>query len=371
MHTRRSVALGFLLAASLIAECGPVATPTTEPPSTQSITTDATQFPEHPTLQVIPDAVEPLPPLVFVRAGNLFRSDGSAQAPVQLTDFDRYSVSASSPSVSSDGQSVAFIKSTAAPVDAAIPLARAALVVMRVDGTGMRTVWEPPQAFVWRPTWSADGGSIYVAADVWADPSNPQSEHAVELMRVDVATGATQAIAPNVVSATASRDGAWLVFVQRDEDYKTQLVRTTPDGQTAATLINTSMFEEIYAPRFAPNSSQIVFAAIGGPAVDPRGVPIARVVPWPLLWIGELFAPDPASAHGEAYDLWSINVDGTNLKRLTFMLADTPVAAFSPDSTEIIINSGTGVYRMASDGKNLRRIDQGEEHQGGGVDWLP
>jgi hypothetical protein len=64
-----------------------------------------------------------------------------------------------------------------------------------------------------------------------------------------------------------------------------------------------------------------------------------------------------------------VNADGTGLRRLTWLLADSPIAAYSPDGAEIIINSGTGMYRMNADGSRLRRIDPTEDHTGGGIDW--
>ena len=82
----------------------------------------------------------------------------------------------------------------------------------------------------------------------------------------------------------------------------------------------------------------------------------------------DLLAPATAEAPGEAYDLWTINTDGTGLRRLTWLLADEPIAAFSPDGGEIIISCGTGSYRMNADGSHLRRIDPLGNH-GGGIDW--
>src|SRR5688500_11584217 len=50
---------------------------------------------------------EPLPPLVFVRDGKLWRSDGDAAAPPQLTGVEA-PASVSHPAVSPDGSRIAY-----------------------------------------------------------------------------------------------------------------------------------------------------------------------------------------------------------------------------------------------------------------------
>lgn len=63
----------------------------------------------------------------------------------------------------------------------------------------------------------------------------------------------------------------------------------------------------------------------------------------------------------------SINTDGSGLKRLTNFSEDLPMAAFSPDGTQIAILAENGVYLMEADGGRLRRIDAlGDK---GGLDW--
>ena len=54
--------------------------------STSSAVAAPASVPTQPLPAPIPDASEPLPPLIFVRQGNLWRSDGSRPPPRQLTN---------------------------------------------------------------------------------------------------------------------------------------------------------------------------------------------------------------------------------------------------------------------------------------------
>jgi tricorn protease-like protein len=80
-----------------------------------------------------------------------------------------------------------------------------------------------------------------------------------------------------------------------------------------------------------------------------------------------LFAPATAEAHGATADLWIVNADGTGLRRLTKINADTPMAVFSPGGREIALMGAGGIYLMNADGANLRKIDALGDH--GGLDW--
>jgi hypothetical protein len=318
----------------------------------------------------VPDVAEPLPPLVLVRQGNLWRSDGNGAPLQQLTRVDGLNTSAGAPVFSPDGRQIAFTLAEPPKADAVVPMPRMSLHVMNADGSNQREVWSPEQAMLWRPAWAPDGRAIYVAANEWrTTPGQNESINVIQALRVDIDSGVAQPIVQDAVSATPSRDGRRLAYVRRVNGYQTQLEVSAPDGSAAQIVVPAGQFEEVYAPRFAPNSTQIVFTAVGGPAVDPNGNPVATAPAQPLGGLLSLFDPPSAQAHGEAYDLWVVNADGTGLRRLTWLLADSPIAAYSPDGAEIIINSGTGMYRMNADGSRLRRVDPTEDHTGGGIDW--
>jgi hypothetical protein len=59
---------------------------------------------------------------------------------------------------------------------------------------------------------------------------------------------------------------------------------------------------------------------------------------------------------------------GSDLQRLTRVGADTPMAVFSSDGTQIVMMGEDGIYLMNADGSNLCKIDPLGDH--GGLDWV-
>ncbi|HEX5689692.1 MAG TPA: c-type cytochrome, partial [Roseiflexaceae bacterium] len=85
----------------------------------------------------ITEAREPLPPLVFVRGGNIWRSDGTDAAPRQLTQNPPEQF-AQNPAISPDGKQIAFVALIQPKPDAALPVPTSALFVMDIDGANLR-----------------------------------------------------------------------------------------------------------------------------------------------------------------------------------------------------------------------------------------
>ncbi|HEY3227684.1 MAG TPA: hypothetical protein VGJ87_00605, partial [Roseiflexaceae bacterium] len=271
---------------------------------------------------------------------------------------------------SPDGKQVAFVALIQPPATATLPIPTSALYVMNIDGTGQRVIWKPEQGLLSMPAWSSDGQALYVAANgIKAAPDANGSTRLLQIVRVDLANGATRPLLDDALDPSISRDGKQMAYLQLSKDgYTMTLMIAAPDGSGARQLIDGQEFQGFYAPRFSPDGKRIVVAAIGGPETDQQGNPI-KVGGWsPLDGLLGLFAPPTAEAHGLPWDLWVVNADGSGLHRLTQFYEDLPMATFSPDGKQIAIMGAGGVYLMDADGGRLRRIDPVGDH--GGLEWV-
>jgi Tol biopolymer transport system component len=190
----------------------------------------------------------------------------------------------------------------------------------------------------------------------------------LQVVRLDLATGAQQPLLKDALDPAVSHDGKQLAYLQLSADgYTMSLEVAAPDGSGTRELIGGDAFQGFYAPRFSPDGKRIVVAAIGGPETDKDGNPVKAGARSPLERLLALFEPPTAEAHGLPWDLWIVNTDGTGLRRLTNFYEDLPMAAFSPDGKQIAVMGGGGIYLMNADGSRLRRIDATGDH--GGLDW--
>lgn len=316
----------------------------------------------------VPTVQEPLPPIVFARRGNVWRSAGDGSAPTQLTQLPDGNY-AEYPTFSPDSKRIAFVAIAPPPADSTTMLPSSALYVMNADGSDLKAAWQPKEGLLSLFTWTQDGQAVLIAANgVSLGLGDTSADRQLTIARFDLASGTPTPILRDALDPTLSRDGTQLAFLKLSPDgYTMTLNVAAPDGSNPRELISGKDFQGFYAPRFTPDGTKIMVSAIGGPETDAQGKPKAAVAPSLLERAASLFAPATAEAHGLPWDLWEVNVDGSGLRRVTSFYEDLPMVAFAPDGKEAAVMALGGIYRMNADGSSLRRIDQTGDH--GGLDW--
>jgi Tol biopolymer transport system component len=309
-----------------------------------------------------------LPLLIFVYQGNLWRSDRSAATPQQLTHLPSRSA-AWHPAVSPDHRSVAFVVETA-PTDPAQTIPGGALCVMRLDGSELRTVWQTTNGLPRQPSWTPDGQTLYVSFNgVQVLPGTSELAPLRQIVRVDLATGARQTVVQEALEPALSPDGGLLAYRSLRQGDGGTLVVATPDGSNEQTVVDGQPFVQIFAPRFSPDGTRLIFAANGGPMTDGQGYPVKALGRSALQHALSLLDPPVAEAHGQQVDLWMVKTDGTGLRRLTWFAAGLLAAAFSPDGKQIAVMSASGIYLIGIDGSGLQQMSSFGD-QAGGIDWI-
>lgn len=261
----------------------------------------------------------------------------------------------SSPAASPDGTQVAFGLFESGP-DAKNP-GGGDLYVMRSDGTDRRKVVAhgAPGEVAVDPVWAPDGRNIYYIL------RRPDGTMGIERVALD-GTGRISVL-PDADSVTVSASGEWLAYVKTDpETYARELWVARTDGSGQRKIAGEPEFTSLALPRFAPVGEQIVFGAVGGPGGAWRMESDVRVT------FRDLFGVGTAHAHGVPWDLWTINADGTGLRRLTRLAEDSPWPAWSPDGNWIAFAAEHGLYLVDPAGQEVRFL--AEEWVTGGIDWL-
>jgi copper transport protein len=277
--------------------------------------------------------------------------------PRRITAFGRQQFP-SSPAWSPDGQQIAYAFYEL-PDTAGLPLpAGTDLYVMEADGTDQHpaSVHDAPGAVLQNPVWAPDGSALYV--DYQAQ--RPSGELDVGVDRVDLASGRRTRSVADAVAHALSPDGRSLAYVRRPTATARSftLWRRGVDGGQAAELLGANVFARYSSLRFSPDGQRLVFAAVGqGP---PTSL-IERLVP-------------VAHADGDLWDLWTIDIDGANLRRLTSINEDLPVAAWSADGRHLAFLGGgsattaeAGVTVIDAAGGGLMRLTTQPGHRG--LDW--
>jgi Tol biopolymer transport system component/mono/diheme cytochrome c family protein len=315
----------------------------------------ATELARPPTPTPVPTVQEPLPKLAFIRDGSVWYSNNGPAQPLVSLGPNRF---AQNPTFAPDGQRIAFTTIAFADDMATIT---ATLQVSDLSGSDVQTVWQSTEVQLRHPTWSADGTTLTVTA--LRSEATPDGLYLQQysILQVNPANNAVEPVLEHARDLSLHSDSAQLAYIRTEpETGAVSLIISDTARNNERVLITTGMFEEFAAPRFAPDGSSILFAARGDPVTNAGSAGV---------WLRTLLSPSVARAHGTPWDIWMINSDGSNLRRLTALYEDEPYAAFSPDGREIVMLGLSGIYRADNDGSRLRRIDPIGGY--GGIDWAP
>ena len=250
---------------------------------------------------------------------DVIRDDGTGKR--RLTT-SRYSEA--QPAYSPDGKRIAFVSRRRGNED---------IYVMNADGANVRrlTTARAPDL---QPAWSPNGKQI-------AFTSQRNANYKIYVMNAD---GSKQRVLTRTAAWVAnsspswSPDGRWIAFASnRLKDGNGEIFKMRPDGSRVKRLTFTNTPGELSPddgfPQWSPDGKRIVFSS--------------------------------TRATGQ-HDLWLMNPDGKNLRRITHTPGyDDWGARWSRDGTTLVfygvpLNSrGSDVYTVNADGTNPRRIIRG------------
>lgn len=261
---------------------------------------------------------------------------------------------ADAPGWSPDGKSFVYVRSSLT----AQGNAQNAIYRANADGSNNEPVALPPtnKTMLNWPHYSWDGKWIYYTSSTPVPPNKQDSR----IMRVAVDGGDPQTIIQDARMSTESPDGKQIAFIRFNFDtFTAALWIADSDGQNARALLTDDVFIMLSAPQFAPDGSQILFAASGPNTRPLPGISMRTRDCTPQLLC--LFAK-PAYADGLPWDLWTVTPDGSKFTRLTQVSADSPWPAWSRDSTQVAFFDTSGEYLVQVSTRAVSQISQNGGH---------
>jgi Tol biopolymer transport system component len=283
--------------------------------------------------------------------------------------------------------------------------------LINVDGTNLRKITDGPGWDAAPPNcWSADGTQVLLLSDSGGEkesvfvmniePSKPRRiatiiESSVRLypayspagdkivyvlandLRIfDLGSGTDKFVYRTSAGAipTFSPDGSKILFQDRIDE-NTEICSVNIDGSGFINLTQNPSRD--MTPAYSPDGSKIAFSAsratststfeiyvMNADGTDPRMVFGDRAISASPTWAPDgksiVFANDREDGRIGNFELFSVGLYGSGLRRLTTRAGYDADAAFSPDGTKLAFVSATDgnaeIYTMNADGTGMMRV---------------
>lgn len=234
------------------------------------------------------------------------------------------------PALSPDGRKIAFIRQEPAKNLSGSQIDFGAdLYIVNRDGSGLRELAHHSALaeYVRGPSWLDNGHLLF---SVRGRTATGTADYRLE--RIDVATGQRTRLTQNAVDPSVASDGRQMLYISVETaTTRETLVLSDVDGGNARDLLPpTPVLTLLGSAVMSPDGTQVAFAA-----GDLAGA------------LGSRSPRSMAAEHPFFQDVWLINADGTNLRRIAEVVEKSLSLSWSPD--------GKSIYAMGTE--KFRRID--------------
>jgi Tol biopolymer transport system component len=244
------------------------------------------------------------------------------------------------PSVSPDGKSVAFAEQL--PNNKAVKGLGTDIYVVGIDGKNLRQVaaHAKENEFLQSPQWVSTHEIIF---DVRGPLNETQAYYRID--KLDVSTGARSTLIDNALRPSVSPDLKSLAYSVIDPSTGIdRLMLSTPElaPPTPLTPDDKRIALITYAV-FSPDGSRLAFAAqdvqkSAGAAPSGGGRLHAQV------------------SHPGAQDIWTVNRDGSGLRKIADLADANPSIAFGNDNNTVFVLGTTGFWKISLSAGTMQKL---------------
>jgi Tol biopolymer transport system component len=303
--------------------------------------------------------------IVWPKDGDLWVYDVATKQQTKITNLSA-GAAVTGATWSPDGSRVIYAQFWRRPNERS---SGADLMIANADGSNAQPFAErdAPNTVLETPEWMPSGNVYYTIRRV------VNGRETQTIMRQKEG-GQPESVLDNAYDPAASPDESTLVYVRSTRTgqqlMKKSMAAESDDG---CELLSDQVFQYLSLPRVSPDGKRVALGGSGEPNMAPSGCggdphsSALAAAAGPGIDLGALVQPETAYAHGLPADVWSMNLDGSDMRRIADIKDDDPTIAFSPDGARLAIFGVAALFMVdANGGPTDKLTDQGGY---GGLDW--
>lgn len=306
--------------------------------------------------------------VVWPKDGDLWVYDLATKTQTKITDLPSAGATVTGATWSPDGKRVIYAQFWRRPGDRS---SGADLYIANADGSDPQLFAErdAPNTVLETPEWLPSDMVYYTIRRVTSQGRETQT-----IVR-QFGGGQPETVVDNAYDPAVSPNESIIIYVRSTHTGQQMLKKTIAEAGDGCEIVSDQMFQYLSLPRISPDQTRVAFGGSGEPNLagpsacggDPRSSAAAPAVGLGLLDLGAWLQPDVAYAHGLPADVYSLNLDGSALKRVADIKDDDPTVSWSPDGAKMAIFGVAALFLVDSAGGPTQKLtDQGGY---GGLDW--
>lgn len=302
--------------------------------------------------------------IAWPKDGDLWTYDLGSKQQTKITNLPT-GAAVTGATWSPDGKRVTFAQFYRRPNERA---SGADLMVANADGSDAHVFAERDAAntVLETPEWMPSGQVYYTTRRV-------NSGREMQTIVRQTEGGTPEMLVDNAYDPAVSPDEKTLIYVRSTRAGQAMYRKTIGEGGDGCELISDQVFQYLSLPRISPDGKRVALGGSGEPNMgpsgcggDPRSHAPAASAPGGLD-LSAMLQPSVAEAHGLPADVYSLNLDGSDLTRIADIKDDDPTVAFSQDGSRLAIFGVAALFIVdATGGTPAKLTDQGGY---GGLDW--
>jgi Tol biopolymer transport system component len=302
--------------------------------------------------------------IAWPKDGDLWIYDLASKQQTKITQLPSAGATITGATWSPDGQRLVYAQFWRRPNERS---SGADLMISNADGSNAEVFAERDVAgtVLETPIWLPSGRVYYSIRRI------TNGRESVSIVR-QAEGGQPETVVDNAYDPAPSADESTLIYVRSTRTGQQMLKKSLAESGDGCELLSDQVFQYLSLPRISPDGKRVAFGGSGeanmGPSGcggDPRSSKPAAASNG--LDLGALLQPETAYAHGLPADMYSMNLDGSDMKRVADIKDDDPTVAWSADGSKLAIFGVGALFLADAQGGPVAKLVEPGGY--GGLSW--